>query len=631
MAWDWLSFGIFAGGFVMLSASKTYQRYNLSLHPPTPPTPTPPKNPGAQPPKFNWKKYIKQIINYCVAYNSSILIVGSLSESYYSSLTMMGNILAISMGYVYALVLVHPFTYSLDKEIKTPFQYFEKRYRSQRVRALCALMAMFYHFSFITLFLWGCTIILCTLLPAMPFWLSILLMGLYSLVGSAYGGYAQTTLTNLVQFVIVIGGVVVAFAFTMAKSQNSLAELWEFAKIHERTKFVELRTNMKIRFTLLNQLVSLPLSWCAVHALLLPNYIRYRSVESKLKSKLLLMSNLPVMVVFYVIILMSGGFACYLFFYGCDPHRTHQIRSRNQTGVFWMYTILAEYAPSLTGIIFASVICYSLMQHSSGVVMCANTLIDEVFRPLCPSVKLTDADIKRVKRLITLALSFVSILYAFLFQFAKTTLLSLLFLFNNSTNSPILGLFLLSAFNPYANAFGAITGFLINLILNYWFVSGALLIYREAPRRPYDVLCTSNSLTNFEAFDFTNLTVYHMQKMSSRVASVNATTPHKYYDFYLSNYPEIHFIFSLPAIWYCAFSVLATFILGSLFSVAYSLVTTRTLDADAAFGDERKHYLYYYKVFRSLRREKSTACADEHAAHVETRENTALLKIVTEH
>ena len=596
MSWDWLSFGLLTGGYLMLSVYKTFQRYKATLNASRPVTNSKEvekvPNTAVEKKKFALRKYIKQIINYCVTYNSSILIVGSLSESYFYSLTMIGNILSITMGYVYAVLIVHPFTYSLEKEIKTPFQYFEKRYRSRWIRAITAIIAMFYQFSFVTLFLWGCSLILCTLIPAIPFWVSILVLGLYSLIGSAAGGFAQATYINLAQFLIVVSVVITASILTIAKSKNSIEELWHFAYINKRTKFFELKTNMKVRFTLLNQLVSLPFSWCALHSLNLSNFIRYRSVDGKVKSKIMLLSNLPIMVIFYIVILMSGGFLVYLFFYGCDPFKASQILSKNQTGVYWILLILGEYAPSLTGILFASVLCYSMVQHSSGVALIGNTLFEEAVKPILTGVSFTERDSKRIKLLMTISLSLISIMYAFLFSRAKNTLLSLLFLFNNSTNAPLLGLFFLSVFNKWANAFGAITGFMINLILNYWFASGAILIIKEFPSNV--ALCnTNNALQNYVNFNFSNLSYYTPNP-------IRAANTSRIHDFYLKNHPGIHFIFSLPAIWYCIFSVVTTFVLGSFFSFAYSLVTTGTFDADAKFNEKRKNYLYYYKVFGNL-------------------------------
>ena len=305
MFWDFIGFGILTGGYLMLSASKTLNTYkakvreyqneakskeNQSMFNDTKNTQQIPIQsqqhiPANNSSKFNMKAYTKKIINYSVAFNSSFLIVGSMSEAYYYSITMVGNIFSVTLGFLYAFFIVHPFMHSLPPEIKTPYQYFEKRYRCTFVRSMSALMAMFFYFSFLTLFLWGCTILLCTLIPEIPFWLSSLIIGTYSIVGSSIGGFQQATMINLTQFVTVIAGLLAAIIITITKSKNSFQELWTFAYSQDRTNFFEMRTNIKIRYTLLNQLVSLPMPWTAVHSLLLPNFIRYRSIEGKLKSR----------------------------------------------------------------------------------------------------------------------------------------------------------------------------------------------------------------------------------------------------------------------------------------------------------------------------------------------------------
>ena len=238
------------------------------------------------------------------------------------------------------------------------------------------------------------------------------------------------------------------------------------------------------------------------------------------------------------------------------------------------------------------------MQHSSGLSLCANTLVDEAFKPLITCVHLSDYACKRIKLALTILLGIVSMLYAMSFQLLKNTMLSLFFLFNNTTNSPILGLFLLSAFNPYANAFGAISGFVTNLMLNYWFASGSLVIAKELPADTG--LCNATTYLNqYENFDFSNRTYF----TATFITPVNSTQPA---DFYSTNYPALYFIYSIPSIWYCIFSVCVTFVLGSIFSLVYSLVRTRSLDADSEYSEERKKYLYFYTMCSSKKKNKKS-------------------------
>ena len=102
-------------------------------------------------------------------------------------------------------------------------------------------------------------------------------------------------------------------------------------------------------------------------------------------------------------------------------------------------------------------------------------------------------------------------------------------------------------------------------------------------------------LYNYENFDFSNLTYY-----STKI--IHPVNSSKLHDYYLNNFPVIYFLFTIPAIWYCLFSVCVTFTLGSIFSLAYSLVTTGSLDADSEFSEERKKYLYFYKIYHTKKK-----------------------------
>jgi Na+/proline symporter len=55
---------------------------------------------------------------------------------------------------------------TLEDDIKTPYQYFERRYGNKKyVRAITATFGMIFYFSFLTLYLWGCANLLTTLIP----------------------------------------------------------------------------------------------------------------------------------------------------------------------------------------------------------------------------------------------------------------------------------------------------------------------------------------------------------------------------------------------------------------------------------------------------------------------------------
>lgn len=150
-----------------------------------------------------------------MTFNSAFLIVGGLSESYMYGLKMLPNIAAVMLGYVYAMLIVYPFMYSMD--IKSPYDYLKHRYGERTcVKFACISVAMFYYFSFGSLFLWGCTAIINVIMPQF-FSLATanILLGLYSMSGSFLGGYVQSTRTNVAQFSAIFFGLLFAMYMTI--------------------------------------------------------------------------------------------------------------------------------------------------------------------------------------------------------------------------------------------------------------------------------------------------------------------------------------------------------------------------------------------------------------------------------
>jgi hypothetical protein len=142
-------------------------------------------------------RFVKTLINYSMSFNSAFLIVGSLAEAYLYGVRMVGNIISVSLGYVYAFFIVMPFMYSLDDDIHTPFDYFAKRYRNAKiVRAIVASVAKFFYWFFLTLYLWGSSVLLSTLIPHTPLYVSSIILGAFSITGGVIGGFTQSTKTS---------------------------------------------------------------------------------------------------------------------------------------------------------------------------------------------------------------------------------------------------------------------------------------------------------------------------------------------------------------------------------------------------------------------------------------------------
>jgi hypothetical protein len=321
--------------------------------------------------------------------------------------------------------------------------------------------------------------------------------------------------------------------------------------------------------------------------------MRYRAIKNNpWKARLLVVSNMPCMVLVNLLILVPGGIFVYIFFYGCNPMYTRKVINKNQIGPYWVYLVLSESMPAFCGIMFASIIAYSVVQHSLGIALLSKTIVSEILTPLFFVKRQINTDIKvKLIQVLTVFFGLLSILYSVSFAYVKNTMIALFFLFNNSINSPILGLFFLSAFNPYANGVGAMLGFVSNLGFNFFMGLGSLVISRLKPQEfpPDTSMCQQDYHRNMSTLNVYDMT--HPMHHSTNMTHPTTT------DYYPKN-PTLFYLYSIAPIWYCLFSVLYTFTSGSLFSFAYSYIKTRSIDADVEFKKERRQYLYIYRMFR---------------------------------
>jgi Na+/proline symporter len=133
---------------------------------------------------------------------------------------MLPNIAAVMIGYMYALLIIYPFMYSLD--FKSPYDYLKRRYANREcVKLVCVCLAMFYYFSFASLYLWGCAAIINILVPdVMSIGVANIMLGLYSTSGSVLGGFVQSTRANIVQFLTVFIGILAAMYLTLVDQVN---------------------------------------------------------------------------------------------------------------------------------------------------------------------------------------------------------------------------------------------------------------------------------------------------------------------------------------------------------------------------------------------------------------------------
>lgn len=564
-----ISFCCLTSGFLALGAFKSLKAYLNSLKTKNKKTIKDPKQ-------------IEVWINSYSSFNSVVSFIGFATETYYYGSRLLINLVAISMGYIVAFLILQPFFY--DMGVKTPYEYLQKRYGNRLIcRTTSAFIGIIFHISFSTLFLWANATILSTIFPDLNLSTSIIVIGCISVVFAISGGLLQSMYINSFQLIIFLFGILSALCIASILPGDAFSYYWKMAQTNNRLNFIVTSGDLTVRYTIWNQIFSLFIPWCGFHGLLIPNVNRYKQIKPKLNSRIFIISQLPIMFIINTVAVFCGVFS-YITFYNCDPYLSDQLQNKNQIASYFLIRVINQKLPSVAGLCLSSLFVQGIMQHSFGISLTVQIFINDIINPILMAkwkrnLKLISLNI--LKPILVILIGILSILYSISFQYVKNSILSLFFLFNNSINSPLFALFLLSMFNPYANHFGALSSFIIVLGINFWLGISAVTTSIANPKSQEFIQNTSGC-SNSSVIKFVNTSVTY--------------TPDNQTLFYL---------YSISSIWYCLFSLVFILIFGSLNSLLYSLIMKRKVDLDDSYKTEREKYLFSFKKNFYLKRCKN--------------------------
>ena len=120
-----------------------------------------------------------------------------------------------------------------DMRLFTVNEYLEKRF-SPGIRRLNSVLFIIMRLVYLGVVLYA-TAMLLEKAMGLPIWLSILLIGGISTIYTVLGGMAAVVWTDVVQFVVLLGGVFLIIFMIGRQTEGGLAGIWRFAAEHNRT------------------------------------------------------------------------------------------------------------------------------------------------------------------------------------------------------------------------------------------------------------------------------------------------------------------------------------------------------------------------------------------------------------
>jgi len=392
--------------------------------------------------------FVVVAISVIAALFSGISYLGAPSEVYAHDISFILILASFFIGTPITTVVFLPFFYRA--KFYTAYHYLEERF-SVGVRTLASAM-------FITrVLLW---LALATYAPALaleqvtgiPLWVTILTTGVLTTFYTTLGGMKAVIWTDVMQFVVLVGGQIVILFTAIGKVPGGLAEVYQIGL--EGGKFtVNFSIDPTVRVTLWGLILGgafMNMVQLATDQVSVQRYMTATSLKAAQRSLWLkLVVGIPITSIFYL-----SGVVLYAFYqtHG-DPLAGGRITKADQ---ILPYFVVNELPIGLPGVLIAAIYAASMSTISAGInALTTATLVDFYQRLWRPNPEPRRQ--LRLAKYLTLFYGVVVLVLAFIVD-KLGTLLEASNTAIGLVGGPLLGLFMLGMLSRRANAKGAVIG-----------------------------------------------------------------------------------------------------------------------------------------------------------------------------
>uniref|UniRef100_A0AAR2KL28 Solute carrier family 5 member 6 n=1 Tax=Pygocentrus nattereri TaxID=42514 RepID=A0AAR2KL28_PYGNA len=235
-------------------------------------------------------------------------------------------------------------------------------------------------------------------------------------------------------------------------------------------------------------------------------------------------------------------FACY----GDNSTLNEQFfTSKDQMVLYFVMDMLQNF-PGLPGLFVACLFSASLSTISSAFNSLATVTMEDLIKPHCPSM--TEARATLLSKILAFLYGLVCLAMAYVFHLMNSSVLQAALSIFGMVGGPLLGLFCLGIFFPWANSTGAVMGLFAGLVMAFWVGIGGFVT-----QMPSSIIMHSQNCTDTVATE--NMT------MATVTAILTAVTDKP------SKPVGLHGLYSLSYMWYSALNSSVVVLFGLLVSL----------------------------------------------------------------
>ncbi|XP_029716137.1 sodium-coupled monocarboxylate transporter 1 isoform X2 [Aedes albopictus] len=475
-----------------------------------------------------------------------ISVLGYPSEFFYRGTAMWETLYGMMTAYPIVCFVFIPVYFDLG--ITSVYQYLELRFNSRLVRCLASGTYILRTLLSLGVTIYTPTVALNTII-GVPYWASLLCITCISIFFNALGGMKAAVAADVIQSLSMTAMLVGIVIYCCVKS-GGVDQVVAIGAQAGRMNFFNFAADLHLRVTTtsawLGELfMSLSLLGCQ------QNFVqRYLSMPTLRKIRQTMLVNIPLVAVLFSLpwLVGMGIFALY---HTCDPLKAGNIEKMDQILPYFIMDYFSK-VPGVWGLFVGTLFNGALTLNISNINSLATVTWEDFlsllpgFRKKADSYQLTV--IKLVGTIYAILILGVGFLVGLLSGVIESSVLVL-----SATSGPLLGVFILAMFVPFANWKGAALGMLVSHGVTVWIVTGRMM-YVEV----YDsLLSTSIEGCVSDAPFLTNSTSYIVVDQMSRIMPMA-----------VQGDSFLYRIYSVSYMYYGVFGTILTVAVGLVFSLA---------------------------------------------------------------
>ncbi|XP_034531447.1 solute carrier family 5 member 6 [Notolabrus celidotus] len=475
-------------------------------------------------------------LSLIASFQSAVAIIGVPAEIY----THGTQYWFIGCAYILGLLIpAHVFIPVLYRlRLSSAYQYLELRF-SKAVR-ICGTLT----FIFQTVVYMG----VCVYTPAFALnavtgfelWGAVLATGLVCTLYTSMGGLKAVIWTDVFQTVVMFAGQLAVIVVGVQQT-GGVSEVWRKVREGNRIAGLDLNPDPTERHTFWTLGVGgvfLMLSLYGVNQAQVQRYLSSRTEKEAVRSCYMVFPSLQLALA------LSCVMGLVMFARYCGEDHTDKLGSspRDAMVIYFVMDML-QGLPGLPGLFVACLFSAALSTISSAFNSLATVTMEDLIKPHFPAM--TEAKATLLSKALAMFYGLLCIAMAYVTHLMGDSVLLVALKIFGICGGPILGVFCLGMFFPWANSTGAVAGLGTGLTLSFWVGIGSIVTRSSSARAPPPT-CIAPLLSD-------NTTAV----IQTALSNVTHHSPPS----------GLKWFYSLSYMWYSGFSCISVILMGLIISL----------------------------------------------------------------